>query len=494
MKPIETELKVPNRIELIYLVRKFIEEMASLCGFPKEKITRLIFAGDEAFTNIITHAFEKEEDGKIFVRINIDSLRMTLSFIDEGVPFSASLVPEYAPVDEFKEEIDTKGLGLFLIKMNVDDLLWMNYGRHGKELRLIVNRSVEDESSVFCEEPVQGYSDEVELAREQEYLIRRLKETEAIRISQCIYKAYGYTYPNEDLYYPERIIHLNRSGELISAVAVDESGNIVGHYALERPGLGKVAESGQAVVEPAHRGRELMTKMRNFLEAEALQCGIYGIYSQPITNHIFSQMVNENFNSKVSGITLALVPESLHIKKLKTSDTKRVTSMLYYKTIARRPEIRIYVPEHHQAMIERIYQNIGLDYCIGTGPAECCESKLEVRSHSGWDFGIIKVLRCNSTTGIEISRAFHDLCNFTCAKAIYLELPLVDPLLPEICGKAEECGFFFSGIGPDFFGHSDVLRLQYLNCELNFSEIQIVNPFGLELFEYIKSEKKRVEK
>ena len=58
-------------------------------------------------------------------------------------------------------------------------------------------------------------------APEQEYSIRRMRPDEAIYVAQCVYRAYGYNYPNGDLYYPERIAQLNRTGELVSAVAVD---------------------------------------------------------------------------------------------------------------------------------------------------------------------------------------------------------------------------------------------------------------------------------
>ena len=491
MKNLKTELIIPNQIELIYLVRKFIQEMADLCNFSEKKIMKLVLASDEAFTNIISHAFEKDEDGKISIIANITPLRLVLSFVDEGVPFSENLVPKYDPIIENQEIIDTKGLGLFLIRMNVDDLEWLNYGRNGKELRLIINREKE-ELDTFSNEDVEEEKIEVILAPEQNYTIRLLKDTECIRISQCIYKTYGYTYPNEDLYYPDRIKSLNSNGELISAVAVDEAGDIVGHYALERPGLGKAAESGQAVVEPEHRGRNLMTRMRTFLEEEACRIGIFGIFSQPITNHVLSQMVNEHFGSHVAGVTLALIPETLHIKKMKTTNSKRVTSMLYYKSVAKRSDVFIYAPLHHQEMIEQIYENLGLQYSLAKGKSYEGEGKTEVKFHSGWGFGTISVINSNSSTAVEVKRALNDLCNFAFSKVVYLELPLNDPRTPELCVESEKMGFFFSGIGPDFGNDFDTLRMQFLNCDVNFSEIQIVNDFGIKLFDYIMQERKRI--
>src|SRR5206468_2279399 len=106
------------------------------------------------------------------------------------------------------------------------------------------------------------FHDEEPLAPPQTYNIRRLRPGDALAVSQCVYRCYGYSYGNADLYYPQRIVHLNETGQLVSLIAVDEADAVVGQLALERPDLGPLAESGQAVVAPAHRGRHLLERLR----------------------------------------------------------------------------------------------------------------------------------------------------------------------------------------------------------------------------------------
>ena len=67
--------------------------------------------------------------------------------------------------------------------------------------------------------------------------------------------------------------------------------------------ISSIAERGIAVVSPSHRGRGLMEKMRVLLEDEAKRVGLVGVYSQAVTLHTRSQRVNEDFGSKVCGIT-----------------------------------------------------------------------------------------------------------------------------------------------------------------------------------------------
>ena len=79
-------------------------------------------------------------------------------------------------------------------------------------------------------------------------------------------EAYGRSYPNPDLYVPDRIDLLNREGRLHSIICESPEGDVVGHYALERPNLGPIGEAGQAVIDHRHRGHGLMKPMRAAVE------------------------------------------------------------------------------------------------------------------------------------------------------------------------------------------------------------------------------------
>ena len=88
------------------------------------------------------------------------------------------------------------------------------------------------------------------LAPEQEYEVRLFQPDDALGVCRSVYRNYGNTYFHEACYFPERMVALNETGELASVVAVAADGEVVGHYALERPDLTRVAERGMAVVAP----------------------------------------------------------------------------------------------------------------------------------------------------------------------------------------------------------------------------------------------------
>ncbi len=286
---------------------------------------------------------------------------------------------------------------------------------------------------------------------------------------------------------------MNENGQLISAVAVAEDGEVVGHYALERPDLGIVAESGQAVVIPAHRGRGLMERMRVFLKEEALSLGLQGIFGQPVTSHVFSQRVNERFGSKVAGLTLALIPRSFQFKKIRTEPLpQRESVMLYFRSLGKARPIVVHLPDHHRKMVRRIYDQLDRPVEFREGSLPPGQGAASVQFKRGFGAGFIRIIKVGSDTFTEIRRAMDDLCDIGNAEVIHMELPLAQPGTSSLCTQVEELGFFFSGIGPGFDSEGDTLRLQYLNTDFDMECLQIFGSFGRELKAYISSERDRV--
>src|SRR4051794_32903385 len=97
------------------------------------------------------------------------------------------------------------------------------------------------------------------------YTIRRLRPEDAPGVCHCVLRVHGKAYPRAQLHCPEEIVHRNQTGEWISAVAIDETGLVAGHAALESAELGFVAEMGMSMVLPEHQRHGLLERLRDFL-------------------------------------------------------------------------------------------------------------------------------------------------------------------------------------------------------------------------------------
>ena len=484
------ELTVSRDSMVPGIVDPLVREGARRAGFPSQEVETLVAAVEQAAAAIMQRAFDPNEPGTLRFTSDLTPVSWTLAIYEQGLPLDVSV-----------EEITSGSAGSghasapvwAHVHQAVDEAHWVHHGPAGSELRLVKYRR---QGHVTEQGPVEGLAragDEVPQAPEQEYVIRRLRAEEAIHVAQCVYRAYGFSYPNEDLYYPERIVHLNATGELISAVAVDEAGEVVGHLALERPGLGTIAESGQAVVIPAHRGRHLFKRLRQFLEDEGRRMGLVHIWSEPVTSHVFSQQVDEELGARVCGVSFAASPRTVDFKAIRTAPLpQRGSCMLYVKYLSKPPAAVVHAPPHHRDMLERIYAHLDAPATFGEPGLVDGPGRIAVSLDRVWGVGKIRVLQCGVTSPVQIHQALRDLVAITGVEVVYLDLPLAQPGAPELCVAAENEGFFFGGVAPLFARDGDALRMQYLNVDYDPSLVQVASPVGRELVAYAANERQRV--
>lgn len=481
-----SELTLPSDEDYLPIAEAFARELATLAGFPPREVDALMTGVEDACADIISFAFDANDPGTMTLVGEVSPTTLTLSIIERGLPLGAS-------ADGDGVRLHHGAPGWKLIDHAVDQAHWINRGREGSELRVVIDRPDLDVTQHLPESELTPLKEDVPLAPDQEYTIRRLLPEDAVQVAQCVYRAYGYTYGNEDLYYPGRIAHLNEAGRLISVVVAAEDGSVVGHLALERPDLGPIAESGQAVVIPAHRGRHLLERMRDFAEDEGRREGLLAIFSEPVTSHPYSQRVNEKVGSHACGVRLGAMPRSTSFKSI-TSEAlpQRESCMIYTQYLVAPPTAVVHVPAHHREVLERVYTHLEAPADFREPGVGDAGSVVSVSFDRAWQYGLVRVEAIGETTSTEVQRALRDLVDTSGAEVVYLELPLALAATPTLCVEAEEMGFFFSGISPLFAKQGDILRLQYLNCELDTSRLAIASPFGQELVDYVARERQRV--
>ncbi len=488
-----TELQIPNQTGMLLVLQSFVEESAKVYHLPQDMLQHLRLISEEAFLHILKNSFNPDELSTIKVVADVDDAFFILSFFDKGLPFDSSLAKQYHPEADVNA-VDTEGMELFLIKQFADKVEWVNHGSGGKEFRLSFELPQRDIITILNnkrpkdKETVAIHADDIE--------IRPFKDSDAIKIARTIYRAYGYSYPNEDLYYPERITAQNRSGKLVSVVCHDKRRDeIVGHYALERPSLGSVAESGQAVVSPGYRGFHLMNKMRVLLEKKAFELHLEGIMSQPVTTHVFSQKVNVGFGSFPCGFSFGLVPQKLSFRQISNTLSQRESCMFYFKPLITRKR-KLFLPPRHKYVIKKIYDNLGADFSQGetVNGSGSGDDKVKSNYYAGWGFGVIEVSEPDKNTFNTIKKAFYNLLFKLKAEVIFLFISIEHSDITELVEQVEREKFFFAGIAPSLLNGKDAIRFEYLNGTIDSSKIKIYGEKAQEIFNYILSEKEKVLK
>ncbi len=116
------EIKVyPAQFENLDLVREFVGAAAQKCGLDASAIYAVQLAVDEAFSNIIEHAYGGECLDQIECKCQIASPGLTITLRDCGSPFDPEAVPDPNLTAELQER-DIGGLGLYFIRQLMDEV------------------------------------------------------------------------------------------------------------------------------------------------------------------------------------------------------------------------------------------------------------------------------------------------------------------------------------------------------------------------------------
>ncbi|OEU67596.1 MAG: hypothetical protein BA863_00015 [Desulfovibrio sp. S3730MH75] len=329
----------------------------------------------------------------------------------------------------------------------------------------------------------------------QLYNIQRLRPEHAQGVSDCFSDVYGNSYPTAFVYEPKRLIKLNESGELISIVAVsNDTDEVVGHCSAQRCYPGGSAESGLAVVKRAHEGHFLLAQMSKCLDKEVIQNGVRCMVSHEVTSHRASQVIARRAGYKHCCLALGAMPSSLDFKKTTGVVSQRESCVVSMKFLADPAPSIICAPSHHQNMIEQIYAHLGRPISFEQLPMQAGAGSVTVRFNSGWKMGDIQVRYAGTDTASDIKKSLRDLLDKDGMSAVFLELPLDQGDINDICRAAESEGFFFAGLGPNTIHGGESLFLQYVASKLDMSLFQVASPMGKNIFKYVASERKRLTK
>lgn len=120
------EMKVPAKAEFVGVIRLSISGIASRMGFTYEAIEDLKVALSEAATNVVSHAYERKEEGEVTIGFGIYEDRLEIMVSDRGESFKfeeiKNRIGPFNEADEVKpvSELREGGFGLLLINALMD--------------------------------------------------------------------------------------------------------------------------------------------------------------------------------------------------------------------------------------------------------------------------------------------------------------------------------------------------------------------------------------
>jgi GNAT superfamily N-acetyltransferase len=315
---------------------------------------------------------------------------------------------------------------------------------------------------------------------------------ETPEISRLVYETYGYTYPHDYVYYPERIAALNEAGRVHSAVAIADGKEIAGHCTLQFPEDNpRIAELALAVVKPEYRSRGCLRALTDYLVRLAEEKGLIGVFTKSVTEHPFSQRTAYRFGFKDCALLVGIVPRDTPFKGLVGPLAHRGNLLVQFRYLKKGSEASCFSPPRHRKMIAKIYANLGIAPEIRTDPGIAVRANggtiLKTQAAGLMLFARIAIERSGLDVVDQVRAELRELRNQK-FEIINLYLNLSDPWTIPLTGAFEELGLFFAGLLPAAFPNGDGLILQLLNTSaISYEAVVAETPMAGEMLAYISA-------
>ncbi len=489
-----SSIELPVNIIMVRSAVAMATQVGEILSFEKMDRYYLEVAVEEAFSNAVKH-FSRGPgaDEKITVEFYINEDSLVISIRENGIPFDLKQADRYTP--ESLQGMDAPGLGMLLMHQGMDSVELFVHGRDGKETRLTKKIKYGVIPEGLLQAAVQKRSSKRPLVKNA--VMRIATEEDLPEICRLAWRCYGFT--QEDLLYDLDLLkHKHSTGELKSVVYYDpESGNMVGHFALKyhQPEL-KVPEIALAFVDPSYKCPGLTIKMGQDIQRILRESGDRGAFDCSVTTHIFSQKnVQENLGGSPCSMLMGIAASGMQAKVLKTTKQEKGTTINHYTPFDFSSHT-VYLPSHHEKMIKQIYgwMQLPRDFrksntCSISGDSSVMLFPLP----DELNVAFIIVNQVGESTVADIIASLNQ-CMEEQKDAVYAFLPLGDKALPYLVEQCEKAGLSFAGIMPHIHNGDDRILLQKVMIPLDTSKIKVYGDRSHKLFEYILSEKQRVNK
>jgi len=130
------DLTVSSDLDNLPFVLEFVRLCCLEAGLDDDATFACELATDEACTNIVEHAYQGREGGKIYVRCQCTPEEFIVELHDNGAPFNPAQVAPPQLVGDLADR-EAGGLGLHLMRSLMDEVRFEFDGQNGNTVTMI---------------------------------------------------------------------------------------------------------------------------------------------------------------------------------------------------------------------------------------------------------------------------------------------------------------------------------------------------------------------
>ncbi len=447
---------------------------AEALGLAVDDADRLGRAVDVTCRQALAAGFDDPATAELDVEVRTGAAGVALRISDEGLPFTLRTESDVAA----RVAAATTG---------ADDVPLVEHVRVDRrdegtsiELQVRPDPSVLDHLAAADAVGTDPVDDDADVT------CRELRQEDCESLARCVWRVYRYTYVADYLYHPARVWSLVEQGWLRSWVALDASGEVVGHIGLilDEPDT-RVADASLALTDPRYRHHRVMEQLGGLMYAAVADLALVGTFAEAVTAHTITQRGMVESGGVETGILLGFIPATMSYRGiLEDLGGNRQSAVLGYHAVRPAPPRRVALPERYADELRGVYERGALDRTeIAPAPAAAgATTTLHLDIDRPRRLTTIVVDTAGDDVVDLVDRHRRELCAAG-MELVYAELPLGDPGAAAAVDGLVERGFFYGGVIPEL-RDGDVLRLQYLDVDVDPTVLHLYSDEAERLLAY----------
>jgi hypothetical protein len=450
-------------------------------GFEPERATRLQVVVEELIRECRMREATPGTPGEVSVDVTFDGSSLEVTVVDHRLPLRA----------EQSRHLPSRRL----LALGFVDHLHIGFqGTTGNAAtcRLtMTSASADDMVHAEMLEPNAFGAEDVDID------VRLMRPADADSLVQCVFRCYGYSYPNPSMYLARAVRRQLASGSMISVVATDPSGAVVGHVACTFDRKGDVIpEAGKMIVDPSYRGHRLAERLSLKRMQIAAERSIPGMWSETVTNHPASQLLAIERGAAEVGLLIGYGSQSIKMVGLPNAESVRHSFLAVFTPTGPLPEVTLSVPGYAAQHLATLADRLGISREIRTESVQPTRARSRMHSSASALAGAMEIRV--EEIGRDIAAQVADVLAEHLAMApaaVHLHLPATEPSAAWAAVELERIGFAWCAWTPAFLPSGDAIRLQRVSDHpLHLETIVCARAEGEQVRDFVIGEWTRVRR
>ncbi|MBD5444095.1 MAG: hypothetical protein HDR29_00950 [Lachnospiraceae bacterium] len=306
----------------------------------------------------------------------------------------------------------------------------------------------------------------------------------------CVRDEYGDTYFKRGFYEPAYIKQESDNGHIIFMVAQTKAGEIAGMLILKnfRP-KENMCEIASQIFRKKYRGYGLAMPFFEYAMEILLKDNYSAAYCLPVLFHDVTQRLLYRLGLRATGFIMNVFNmESITHSYHNGKNTKH-SQGIQIRAVDKKDAGTVYIPYEHQAFAAKVYEGLGVKYCI---VQESCDSLSELPPQSlvsFWQNELQECLEINVyMVGADLANRIEDLhkkYTLKRAQTSNVFLNCSDKNAVWAYRVLEEAGYFFTGLKP-LCGKNEYMVLHNPGEVKIYFEDYVVSSEFAKLLNYVR--------